>query len=95
MNKERLFLQNKLEMVEDLMDNGLEDFMQNEGPNQIMNLMLEEHANNGMFGEIFDYNDFEDWRRCVRHDEKRKKFAPTIAMQVSKKFQLDTFQMLW
>jgi len=47
-------------MVEDLMDNGLEDFMQNEGPNQIMNLMLEEHANNVMFSEIFDYNDFED-----------------------------------
>jgi len=47
-------------MVEDLMDNGLEDFMENEGPNQIMNLMLEKHANNVMFGEIFDYNDFED-----------------------------------
>jgi len=60
MNKERLFLQNKLEMVEDLVDNGLENFMQNEGPNQIMNLMLEEHANNVMFGEIFYYNDFED-----------------------------------
>jgi len=47
-------------MVEDLMDNGLEDFMQNEGPNQIMNLMFEKHANNVMFSEIFDYNDFED-----------------------------------
>jgi len=73
MNKERLFLQNKLEMVEDLVDNGLENFMQNEGPNQIMNLMLEEHANNVMFGEIFYYNDFEDRKWCVRHDEKRKK----------------------
>jgi len=59
-------------MVEDLMDNGLEDFMQNEGPNQIMNLMFEKHANNVMFSEIFDYNDFEDWMRCVRHDEKRR-----------------------
>ncbi len=47
-------------MVEDIMDNGIENFMQNEGPNQIMNLMLEEHANKVMFGEIFDYNDSED-----------------------------------
>jgi hypothetical protein len=47
-------------MVEDFMDNGLGDFMQNEGPNQIMNLMLEKHANKVMFAEFFYYNDFED-----------------------------------
>jgi hypothetical protein len=42
------------------MDNGLEEFVQKEGPNQIMNMMLEEHANNVIFSEIFDSNDFED-----------------------------------
>jgi len=52
-------------MVEDLMDNGLEDFVQKESPNQIMNLMLEEHVNNVISGEIFDSNDFENWMQCV------------------------------
>jgi hypothetical protein len=62
-----------------------------------MNLMLEKHANKVMFAEFFYYNDFEDWMQCVGHDEERKneQFAPTTFLQVLKKFQLDTPQMLW
>ncbi len=37
-----------------------------------MNLIFEEQANNVIFGEIFNYDDFEDQMRCVAQDENRK-----------------------
>jgi hypothetical protein len=40
--QKKLFLQNNVTIVEDLMDNRLEHFVQLEGPNQIMNLILKE-----------------------------------------------------
>jgi hypothetical protein len=30
-----------------------------------MHLILEEHADNVQFDEIFDYEDFEDWLKCI------------------------------
>jgi len=74
------------------MDNGLEDFVQKESPNQIMNLMLEEHVNNVISGEIFDSNDFENWMQCVwGHEEEKRneQFATTTPKHVSNIFQLD------
>jgi hypothetical protein len=41
-----LFLPDKAREDEDLVDNGFENFVEKEGPNQIMHLILEEHANN-------------------------------------------------
>ncbi len=40
--QKKLFLQNKVMVVEDLTDNKLGHFVQLEGPNQIMNLILKE-----------------------------------------------------
>jgi hypothetical protein len=54
------------------MDNGLETFMQEEGQNQIMNLILEEHADNVMFGDISEFEDYEDWIRYIVEDEERR-----------------------
>lgn len=42
--QKKLFLQNKVTIVENLMDNRLQYFVQLEGPNQIMNLILEKQS---------------------------------------------------
>jgi hypothetical protein len=49
----KLFLQNDTSLSEDRMDNGLEIFVKEEGLNQIKNLILQEHADNVMFGDIY------------------------------------------
>ncbi len=46
--------------------------MQEEGQNQIMNLILEEHADNVMFGDISEFEDYEDWIRYIVEDEERR-----------------------
>jgi hypothetical protein len=66
------FLQNDTSLLEDRMDNGLEIFVKEEGPNQIKNLILEEHADNVMFGDISKYDEYEDWIRCVAEDMKKR-----------------------
>ncbi len=73
------------------MDNGLETFMQEEGQNQIMNLILEEHADNVMFGDISEFEDYEDWIRYIVEDEERRneQFLNATSIQVSNVFQLD------
>jgi len=48
-----LFLLNISSEVKELMDNGLDLFVHNEGPHQIMNLLFEKQVNKVMFGEIF------------------------------------------
>jgi hypothetical protein len=52
-----------------LNDNGFKSFVQKEGPNQIMNLILAKWINNVLFGKTFDSNDYDDWIRCVEQDE--------------------------
>ncbi len=54
------------------MDNGLDLFVHNEGPHQIMNLLFEKQVNKVMFGEMFYTDDFEDWLQCVNQGEERK-----------------------
>jgi hypothetical protein len=43
-----------------------------------------------MFGEIFDTNDFEDWIRCVRQEEKAKHIQFMKIPMIPYVFQLDT-----
>jgi len=43
-----------------LMDNGLEFFVQHEGPNQVMNLILEKQTHNVLFSGIFYLADLDD-----------------------------------
>jgi hypothetical protein len=50
---------------EDLMDNGLGFFVQHEGPNQVMNLILEKANTQVFFSEISYLNDLDDWMWCV------------------------------
>ncbi len=38
-----------------------------------MNLIFEEQVNNVIFGERFDYDDFEDQMQCVAQDDSSKK----------------------
>lgn len=60
-----LFSFDKAKEIENLMDNGFENFVKKEGPNQIMHLILEEQINNMHFGEVFDSNNFKDWMKRV------------------------------
>ncbi len=60
-----LFLPNNVREEEDLMDNGFENFVEKEGPNQVMHLILEKQGNNVQFDEIFDFKDFEDLLKCI------------------------------
>lgn len=86
-----LILQEGKEMAKELMDNGLETFVQKEGPNQILNLLLEEQIDNVLFGEFFDFDDFGDWRSCAAEDEDRRKqiFADNNKEKMSVVFQLE------
>jgi hypothetical protein len=86
-----LILQEGKEMAKELMDNGLETFVQKEGPNQILNLLLEEQIDNVIFGEFFDFDDFGDWRSCAAEDEDRRKqiFADNNKERMSVVFQLE------
>ncbi len=48
------------EFLEELQDNGLDTFVKHEGPNQFLNMLLEEQAENIIFGQIYDSKDYED-----------------------------------
>jgi len=67
-----LLLPNISNEVKELMDNGLDLFVQNESPHQIMNLFFEKQVNKVVFGEFFYFDDFEDWLRCVNQGEERR-----------------------
>ncbi|CAM6077339.1 unnamed protein product [Sphagnum tenellum] len=81
-----LILQEGKERAKELMDNG-----QKEGPNQNLNLLLEEQIDNVLFGEFFDFDDFGDWRSCAAEDEDRRKqiFADNNKEKMSVVFQLE------
>jgi len=59
-----------------------------EGPNQIKNLILEKQANNVMFGDIFKYDDYDNWSICIAEDKEKKneQFFTIATMQVSNVF---------
>jgi hypothetical protein len=65
-----LFLKNQLIVAEDLNDNGFESFIQKEGPNRIMNLILAKWIN--VVWKDFWSDDYEGWIRCVEQDEHMK-----------------------
>ncbi len=47
-------------MVEEMQDDGMELMVVQEGPNQMVNLLLEEQTNNIVFRKLFDSDNFED-----------------------------------
>jgi hypothetical protein len=82
-----LILQEEKEMAKKLMDNGLETFVQKEGPNQILNLLLEEQIDNVIIGEFFDFDDFGDWISCAAEDEDRRKQNKYLQTTIRKRCQ--------
>jgi hypothetical protein len=49
--------------------------VKHEGPNQINNLLLEDQTKNIIFGEISNYEGYEDWMKCVAKEENVQKVA--------------------
>jgi hypothetical protein len=58
--------------LEEMEDDGMEDMVRQEGPTQIINLLVEDQTGNIMFGELFDFDDLGDWMRRVTEEEERK-----------------------
>ncbi len=79
----RLFLERHPIIVENLINNGFEIFVQKEGFNQIMSLILEEQINNVLFGEVFDSNKFENWMKFIEDDDRNKQFISMKSSQIS------------
>jgi len=46
--------------LEEMEDDGMEDMVRQEGPTQIINLLVEDQTGNIMFGELFDFDDLGD-----------------------------------
>lgn len=88
----RLFLEGHPIIVEDQVNNGFELFVQKEGFNQIMSLILKEYTNNVFFGEVSDSNNFEDWMKFIEGDEdhENKQFIFAKFSHISYVFQLNT-----
>lgn len=63
------------ELLEELHDNGLDTFVKHEGPNQIINLLLEDQTKNIIFGKSSNSKDYEEWMRCVAKEENVQKVA--------------------
>jgi len=55
--------------LEELQDNRLDTFVMQERPNQSINLLLEEQIDNIIFGQLSNYEDFENYMRCVVKDD--------------------------
>lgn len=55
--------------MEELQDNRLDTFVMQERPNQSINLLLEEQIDNIIFGQLSNYEDFENYMRCVVKDD--------------------------
>jgi hypothetical protein len=49
--------------------------VKHEGPNQILNLSLNDQNKKIIFGEILDLKDYENWIRCVSKEEDVQKVA--------------------
>jgi hypothetical protein len=56
----------------------------------MVNLLLEEQTNNIIYGELLDFEDFEDWIRCVSGEEERRNeiFVGKPAIKLLHIFQL-------
>lgn len=48
-------------LLEEMEDDEMEDMVRQEGPPQIINLLVENQIDNIMFGELSDSNDLGDW----------------------------------
>jgi len=59
-------------LLEEMDDDVMETMVKHESPTQIINFLIKTQAVNIVFGELFDYDDLEDWMRCVATEEERR-----------------------
>ncbi len=48
-------------LLEEMEDDGMEDMVGQEGPTQIINLLIEDQTHNIIFGELSNFDDLGDW----------------------------------
>lgn len=79
-------------LLEKIEDDGMEDMVKQEGPIQIINLLVENQTNNIMFRKLSDSNDLGDWMQCVAKEKERRNniFLNKQQDDCPKVFQLDT-----
>ncbi len=63
----------------------MEKLVESEGPPEILQLILQEHADDFMNEEILEGDDYADWMQWVRDAEqsRRTKRAPDAAAKIS------------
>lgn len=59
-------------LLEEMDDDVMETMVKHESPTQIINFLIKTQVVNIVFGELFDYDDLEDWMRCVATEEERR-----------------------
>jgi len=60
-------------------DTGLEQLVLQEGPEQILQLTLQEHADHLMEEEIWESDDYADWIEWVVDEEKKRQTLTGLA----------------
>lgn len=60
-----MFLKAQSTEAKDLIDNGFESFVQKNNFVQILGFILKEWIKNVLLGQTYDYDDYEDWLKCV------------------------------
>ncbi len=51
--------------AEEMDDDVMEAMVKHEGSTQIINLLIKNQVDNIVFGELFNYDDLEDWMWCA------------------------------
>lgn len=88
----RLFDYMDLGVGKEMQDDGMDCFVMQEGPRQMINLLLEEQTNNLVFRE-FDSDEFEDYFKCVDVKELKRNeifFNKRVKENYPIVFQLDS-----
>jgi hypothetical protein len=78
-----------LSVGEEMQDDRMDCFVMQDGPNKMVNLLLEEQINI-IYGELSNSKDFEDWIQFVLEEEERRNeiFLGKQAIKLPHIFQL-------
>jgi mannose-1-phosphate guanylyltransferase len=59
-------------LLEEMGDDVMEAMVKHEVSTQIINLLIKNQADNIVLGELFNFDDLEDWMQCVTTKEERR-----------------------
>ncbi len=77
-------------LLKKMEDDGMEDMVGQEGLEQIINLLVEDHIDNIMFGKLSNSNYLGDWMQCVTEEDIRNGiFVNEQQVNCPRIFQLD------